>query len=111
MPPLVVETLTLGPWQSSAWEFHLHQGDVVRGLVDERDGDWLKIYLLDQQNYVRMKNRLRFNYWGGVGIGAYRYDLRIPTTGRYYLVVGHNDWWGRPEVIRVNLSYHRTSFY
>lgn len=104
MPYLISTSLPLKGWEVGVWHFYLDRGDIVQGIVEEENGNWLKIFFCDEENYVRWKNGRDFNYWGGSGIGAYGFDILIPHTGTYYLIVGHNDWWGNPEqaIIRLN---------
>lgn len=100
---LLEETVALTGNQERIWEFDLNHGELIKGIVEEQDGDWLKIFFLDEDNYAKRKQGASFKYWGGTGIGAYRFNVQIAETDTYYLIVGHNDWWGRPESVRIKL--------
>jgi len=105
MPVLFRERIPLQGWEETVWEFHLQEGMLVTGTVFEENHNWLKIFLFDRENYLRKRQGNVYHYWGGSGISGFNYNLRVPRTGTYYLLVGHNDWFGRAEIARINLDY------
>ena len=95
--------LTLKPYESVRWTLELRKDALVQGIVEELNSNWLRVYLMDEKNYVKKKNGDQFTYWGVEHKSAMDYDLKVPKAGVYYLVIEHDDWWGKAEHIRIDL--------
>jgi hypothetical protein len=95
--------LTLRPYESVQWQIELKKGAPVRGVVEEKNSNWLRVYLMDESNYVKKKNGTAFTYWGAEHKGAVHLDLNVPKAGVYHLLIEHDDWWGQVEHVRVDL--------
>ena len=104
---LIKTSVPMGPWESVQWHLELCKGDCIRGTVTEKNDNWLRVYFMDEQNYVNKKNGAGFQYWGMEHMAAFAFDHMIPKDGAYYLIIEHDDWWGNREVAQVMLKKSR----
>jgi hypothetical protein len=105
---LVEASVPLGPWEVVQWQLELCRGDHVRGIVTEKNDNWLRVYLMDELNYANKKNGGEFQYWGMEHMAAFAFDHIIPKNGTFYLIIEHDDWWGNREIAQVKLRKSRS---
>jgi hypothetical protein len=97
--------IPLKGWEQKFVQFSAHTGDRIKGFVKEMNNNWLKVYLLDQENYEQRGSLFGTSYiYKCVEEKYHEIDFTVTKSGTFYLIVGHNDWHGRPETAHIKLE-------
>ncbi len=101
---LIEDEIVIEPGEQYQWEVDLEAGDYVNGIVDERDGEPLEVYLMDRGNYVNWKNGERFDYYGDERTGAYEFEeISVDEDSKWFLVL-RNPARAYDREVRVELT-------
>lgn len=87
---LIDETITVDAFQRKWFVLELEEGDTIRGLVREADGDDFNVYFLSEKALSDYLNGKEFKYHGDEEITSHTFDLGIENDGTYYLVFDTN---------------------
>lgn len=87
---LTAETITVEAFEREGFEYDLEEGDVIKGIVQEVDGDLFNVYFMDEQSFSDYLNDEEFTYVGDEDIKSYSFNEDIENDGVYYLVFDTN---------------------
>lgn len=87
---LTDETITVEAFERGMFEYNIEEGDVIKGIVREVDGELFNVYFVDEQSFSDYLNDEEFTCIGDRDIKSYSFDEDIEEDGTYYLVFDTN---------------------
>jgi hypothetical protein len=110
IPPTFDSVCEVGPYKVEAGEIlsiplNAHQGQKVRGHLEEVDGQPFDWYITDEKNMVLLKkgDYRKFNpIAGGKGDPAYTVSRKIPWKARWFLIL---DTYGKQYGREVRVDF------
>ena len=104
---IIDEEVSLLPFKKIAWSFNVYEGDRIKGLVQEIDSNWLRIYLFDEENYSKKLNWDSYRSSGVKNQPSYAINIQVDLDDTYYLLIEHADWWMQEEIVLVKVRRYR----